>query len=51
MSIDINSNLIKSFNKTFKTWYIAKNGFNSFEQANNLIYLSFTITLLYLMDH
>ena len=39
MSSDINNNLIESFNKTFKAWYKAKKGFNSFEKANNLIYL------------
>ena len=32
-------NLIESFNKTFKAWYKAKKGFNSFDKANNLIYL------------
>ena len=39
MSSDVNNNLIESFNKTFKAWYKAKKGFNSFEKANNLIYL------------
>ena len=39
MSSDINNNLIESFNKTFKAWYKAKKGFNSFKKANNLIYL------------
>lgn len=39
MSSDTNNNLIESFNKTFKSWYKAKKGFNSFEKANNLIYL------------
>ena len=39
MSSDISNNLIESFNKTFKAWYKAKKGFNSFEKANNLIYL------------
>ena len=39
MSSDTNNNLIESFNKTFKAWYKAKKGFNSFEKANNLIYL------------
>ena len=39
MSSDINNNLIESFNKTFKVWYKAKKGFNSFEKANNLIYM------------
>ena len=37
MSSDTNNNLIESFNKTFKAWYKAKKGFNSFEKANNLI--------------
>ena len=39
MSSDINNNLIESFNKTFKTWYKTKKGFNSYESANNLIYM------------
>ena len=39
MSSDTNNNLIESFNKTFKAWYKAKKGFNSFEKANNLIFL------------
>ncbi|AAO35025.1 IS6-like element ISClte3 family transposase [Clostridium tetani] len=39
MPSDISNNLIESFNKTFKTWYKAKKGFNSFEKANNLVYL------------
>lgn len=39
MSDDITNNLIESFNKTFKSWYKAKKGFNSFEKANNLISL------------
>ncbi|WP_141669553.1 integrase core domain-containing protein, partial [Clostridium septicum] len=39
MSSDTNNNLIESFNKTFKTWYKTKKGFNSFQKANNLIYL------------
>ncbi|USS00673.1 IS6 family transposase [Clostridium septicum] len=39
MSSDTNNNLIESFNKTFKAWYKTKKGFNSFQKANNLIYL------------
>lgn len=39
MSSDTNNNLIESFNKTFKSWFKAKKGFNSFEKSNNLIYL------------
>ena len=39
MSSDINNNLIESFNKTFKAWYKSKKGFNSFEKANNLIFM------------
>ena len=39
MSSDTNNNLIESFNKTFKAWYKTKKGFNSFEKANNLIFL------------
>jgi putative transposase len=34
---DISNNLIESFNKQFKAWYKTKQGFNSFESANNLI--------------
>ena len=43
MSSDTNNNIIESFNKTFKSQYKAKKGFNSFEKANNLnifIYIS-----------
>jgi transposase-like protein/DNA-directed RNA polymerase subunit RPC12/RpoP len=36
---DISNNLIESFNKQFKTWYKSKQGFNSFDSANNLISL------------
>ena len=39
MSSDTNNNLIESFNKTFKAWYKAKKGFNSFEKSNNLVFL------------
>ncbi|WP_051823813.1 IS6 family transposase [Clostridium sulfidigenes] len=39
ISSEITNNLIESFNKTFKAWYKAKIGFNSFEKANNLISL------------
>lgn len=39
MSSDVNNNIIESFNKTFKAWYKAKKGFNSFEKANNLIFM------------
>ena len=35
----ISNNLIESFNDTFKTWYKSKRGFNSFESANNLIFM------------
>lgn len=34
---DISNNLIECFNKQFKAWYKTKQGFNSFESANNLI--------------
>lgn len=34
---DISNNLIESFNKQFKAWYKSKQGFNSFQSANNLI--------------
>jgi len=34
---DVTNNLIECFNKQFKAWYKTKNGFNSFESANNLI--------------
>ena len=39
MSSDVNNNLIESLNKTFKTLYKSKKGFNSFEKANNLIFI------------
>lgn len=34
---DITNNLIECFHKQFKAWYKTKQGFNSFESANNLI--------------
>lgn len=34
---DISNNLIECFNKQFKAWYKTKQGFPSFESANNLI--------------
>ena len=34
---DISNNLIECFNKQFKAWYKTKQGFSSFEHANNLI--------------
>lgn len=34
---DIPNNLIECFNKQFKAWYKTKQGFNSYESANNLI--------------
>ena len=34
---DISNNLIESFHHQFKAWYKTKQGFNSFESANNLI--------------
>ena len=34
---DISNNLIECFNKQFKAWYKTKQGFNSYESANNLI--------------
>ena len=36
---DISNNLIESFHHQFKAWYKTKQGFNSFESANNLISL------------
>lgn len=33
------NNLIECFNKQFKTWYKTKQGFNSYESANNLIFM------------
>ncbi|KGG79396.1 integrase, partial [Caloranaerobacter azorensis H53214] len=36
---DISNNLIESFFKTFKDWYKSKKGFNSFNSANNLIFM------------
>lgn len=34
---DISNNLVESFHHQFKAWYKTKQGFNSFESANNLI--------------
>jgi transposase-like protein len=34
---DISNNLIECFHKQFKAWYKTKQGFSSFESANNLI--------------
>jgi len=34
---DISNNLIEAFNKQFKSWYKSKQGFCSFDSANNLI--------------
>ena len=34
---DVSNNLIESFHHQFKAWYKTKQGFNSFESANNLI--------------
>lgn len=34
---DISNNLIECFNKQFKAWYKTKQGFHSFDSANNLI--------------
>lgn len=34
---DISNNLIECFNKQFKAWYKTKQGFSSFQTANNLI--------------
>lgn len=34
---DISNNLIESFNHQFNVWYKTKQGFNSFDSANNLI--------------
>jgi len=36
-SDDISNNLIECFHKQFKAWYKTKQGFNSFDSANNLI--------------
>jgi transposase-like protein/rubredoxin len=36
---DITNNLIECFNKQFKAWYKTKQGFASFDSANNLISL------------
>jgi transposase-like protein len=38
-SDDITNNLIECFNKQFKAWYKTKQGFASFDSANNLISL------------
>ena|SRR5699024_6287985 len=34
---DISNNLIECFNTQFKAWYKTKQGFSSFQSANNLI--------------
>ncbi len=34
---DISNNIIESFHHQFKAWYRTKQGFNSFDSANNLI--------------
>ncbi len=34
---DISNNLIESFHHQFKAWYKTKQGFKSFDSANNLI--------------
>lgn len=34
---DVSNNLIEAFNKQFKSWYKTKQGFCSFDSANNLI--------------
>jgi len=34
---DISNNIIESFHKQFKAWYKTKQGFSSFQTANNLI--------------
>jgi len=34
---DVSNNLIECFNKQFKAWYKTKQGFSSFDSANNLI--------------
>ena len=34
---DISNNLIECFNKQFKAWYKTKQGFGSYDCANNLI--------------
>lgn len=36
---DITNNLIECFNKQFKAWYKTKQGFCSFDSANNLIFM------------
>ena len=36
---DVSNNLIECFNKQFKDWYKTKQGFNSFDSANNMISL------------
>jgi len=34
---DVSNNLIEAFHKQFKAWYKTKQGFNSFDGANNMI--------------
>lgn len=47
---DISNNLIESFNKQFKAWYKTKQGFNSYESANNMIFI-FTFFFNFVRPH
>ena len=47
---DISNNLIESFNKQFKAWYKTKQGFHSYESANNLIFM-FTFFFNFVRPH
>lgn len=47
---DISNNLIEAFNKQFKAWYKTKQGFNSFESANNMIAM-FVFFFNYIRPH
>jgi transposase-like protein len=37
LTVPISNNLIECFHKQFKAWYKTKQGFSSFDSANNLI--------------
>ena len=47
---DISNNLIECFHKQFKAWYKSKQGFQSFDAANNLIY-SFVFFFNFVRPH
>lgn len=47
---DISNNLIEAFHHQFKAWYNTKQGFHSFESANNLIFM-FTFFYNFIRPH